>query len=141
MTKNKDDLISRKALKKALDRVQYTQEFCIEHQIDYSISMQMLRLVIDNAPTVERPQDNITEEDIQNAIKAGYENGYSMAQAKYQRPQGEWLFTEIYENYHVYGQCSICKERNRIGKACRSCGAEMVTYTGKDRDTKGGKEK
>lgn len=42
-----------------------------------------------------------------------------------ERPKGEWLFTEIDENYHVYGQCSICKERNRIGKACRSCGAEM----------------
>lgn len=42
-----------------------------------------------------------------------------------ERPQGEWLFTEIDENYHVYGQCSICKERNRIGKACRSCGARM----------------
>lgn len=41
------------------------------------------------------------------------------------RPQGEWLFTEIDENYHVYGQCSVCKERNRIGKACRSCGARM----------------
>ena len=41
------------------------------------------------------------------------------------KPQGEWLFTEIDENFHVYGQCSVCKERNRIGKACRSCGAEM----------------
>lgn len=42
-----------------------------------------------------------------------------------ERPQGMWLFTEIDKNYHVYGQCSVCKERNRIGKACRSCGAEM----------------
>ena len=42
-----------------------------------------------------------------------------------ERPQGEWLFTEIDENCHVYGQCSVCKERNRIGKACRFCGAEM----------------
>lgn len=46
-------LIDVDELKEALDKVQYTQEFCIEHQIDYSISMQMLGLVINNAPTVE----------------------------------------------------------------------------------------
>ena len=47
-----NDLISRSALKKAIEEVQYTQDFCVEHQIDYSISMQMLRMVIDNATTV-----------------------------------------------------------------------------------------
>ena len=47
------DLINREALKKKIDEVQYTQDFCIEHQIDYSISMQMLGMIIDNAPSVE----------------------------------------------------------------------------------------
>ena len=45
----------------------------------------------------ERPQGEITEEDIQNAIKAGYENGYSMAQAKYQRPHGECENCDYYK--------------------------------------------
>lgn len=47
-----NDSISRSALKKKIEEVQYTQEFCIEHQIDYSVSMHMLGMVIDNAPTV-----------------------------------------------------------------------------------------
>ena len=55
-------------------------------------------MTINNAPTVEeRPQGEITEEDIQNAIKAGYENGYSMAQAKYQRPHGECENCDYYK--------------------------------------------
>ena len=48
-------LIDANALKKKIDEVQYTQEFCIEHRIDYSISMQMLGMIIENAPTVEQP--------------------------------------------------------------------------------------
>jgi len=47
-------LIDADALKKEIEDVQYTQEFCIEHQIDYSISMRMLSMIIDNAPTVEQ---------------------------------------------------------------------------------------
>ena len=98
----------------------------------------------------ERPQDNITEEDIQNAIKAGYENGYSMAQAKYERPQGKWI-----EHYSKemsekgYFLCSRCKcgfqrfergirhsdlpwidgqkyELHCIDNFCPNCGAKMV---------------
>lgn len=59
-----NDLISREALKKAIEEAQYTQEFCVVHQINYSISMQMLGMIIDNAPTVS---DRYTE---------GYSQGY-----------------------------------------------------------------
>lgn len=41
------------------------------------------------------------------------------------REQGEWLNKQVTDDYHVLGTCSLCHERNRIGKACRSCGAEM----------------
>ena len=37
---------------------------------------------IDNAPTVE----DITEDDIKEAIKTGYRDGYGMAKAKYEKP-------------------------------------------------------
>ena len=58
------DLISRGALKKKIEEVQYAQEFCIEHQIDYSVSMQMLGMVIDNAPTITpKPIANVTFDD------------------------------------------------------------------------------
>lgn len=72
---------------------------------------------------------------------------------KAERPQGEWIYGE-----DECGQdgwfCSECgffvpwyyqyyeKDINFIRdyKACPHCLAEMITYTGKDRDTKGGAE-
>lgn len=80
----------------------------------------------------ERPQSEITEEDIQNAIKAGYENGYSMAQAKYQRPQGEWVGKEEYDDYPNKKVCEcsecgkmICILHNDFPNFCENCGAYM----------------
>ena len=93
---------------------------------------------IDNAPTVEsepyfkkaekdkriyesgykdgqnkRPQDEITDNDIREAIKAGYENGYSMAQAKYQRPQGEWIKDNSGDRF--CSECGSCALYHEIG--------------------------
>lgn len=39
--------------------------------------------------------------------------------------QGTWLFKEITDDYHVTGQCSVCKERRRIDNFCPNCGADM----------------
>lgn len=44
---------------------------------------------------------------------------------KVSRPQGKWLFKEITDDYHVIGQCSICKERRRVDNFCPNCGAKM----------------
>ena len=70
-----NDLISREALRKKIEEVQYTQEFCIEHQIDYSVSMQMLGMVIDNAPTVEPKLSDEQIEKITDLLETewGYE--------------------------------------------------------------------
>lgn len=38
-----------------------------------------------------RLQEEITNDDIQQAIKEGFANGYEMAKSKYERPQGEWI--------------------------------------------------
>ena len=75
-----NDLISRSELKKKIEEVQYTQEFCIEHQIDYSISMQMLGMIIDNAPTVPLPD-----------FKEGYKQAIIDGKTNFSRPQGEWI--------------------------------------------------
>ena len=95
---------------------------------------------IDNAPTVcgnnpkwcescvsngkcasTRPRGEITNEDIQNAIKQGYNDGYEMANAKYERPQGEWQITKA-----GYAKCHICKcEREVPENYCGYCGADM----------------
>ena len=68
-----NDLISRSALKEALK--EKFDDFIPEGVYDE----------INNAPTVEE----ITNEDIQQAIKEGFANGYEMAKEKYERPQGE----------------------------------------------------
>ena len=94
----KDDLISREALKKALNEIFETVEV---------VTFDDIIAIIDNASTVELATN------------------LQLTCNNLQQRQGEWLFTEIDENYHIYGQCSVCKERNRIGKFCRSCGAEM----------------
>lgn len=39
--------------------------------------------------------------------------------------QGEWLFKEITDDYHITGQCSVCKERRRIDNFCPNCGCRM----------------
>lgn len=41
------------------------------------------------------------------------------------RPQGEWEFKKITDDYRVYGRCSICKQRKRIDNFCPNCGAKM----------------
>ena len=39
--------------------------------------------------------------------------------------QGEWLFKEITDDYHITGLCSVCKERRRVDNFCPNCGARM----------------
>ena len=39
---------------------------------------------------------------------------------------GYWSHKQVDTTlYHVYGQCSECKERHRIDNYCSSCGAKM----------------
>lgn len=83
---------------------------------------------IDNTPTVEE----ITNEDIQQAIKEGFANGYEMAKAKFERPQGEWKAL----NYHTC-YCTNCNFDFDIMKCefmtkmnfCPKCGAKMTKET------------
>lgn len=39
--------------------------------------------------------------------------------------RGKWLHKEITADFHVVGQCSVCKERRRIDNFCPNCGADM----------------
>ena len=83
--------------------------------------------IIDNAPTVT---PEITEEDIQNAIKQGYNDGYAMAKAKFERPKGEWIVIKSPLSDEVIVKCHYCKDEF-IGNDvedynfCPNCGADM----------------
>ena len=66
---------------------------------------------------------------LSSVYNEGYYKGLTEARKeckeKYERNMGEWLNKQVTNDYHVYGTCSLCHEVNRIGKACRSCGALM----------------
>ena len=143
-------LIDADELKK--DLTKWFPQFTLEGIEAKTLFNQILH-DIDNAPTVEsepyfkkaekdkriyesgykdgqnkRPQDEITDNDIREAIKAGYENGYSMAQAKYQRPQGEWIKDNSGDRF--CSECGSCALYHEIGtifesRFCPNCGADM----------------
>ena len=118
--KTTSDLINRAALKEQIDSVQYTKEFCIEHQIDYSISMQMLGLVIDNAPTVDISGSEYFP------YRTAYFNGLSDGIAT-SRPQGKWIKDEEHSITIDMFKCTICGFWNGAThfNFCPNCGAKM----------------
>lgn len=125
-----NDLISRSALKKKIEEVQYTQEFCIEHKIDYSVSMQMLGMAIDNAPTVEPFEPDYVGAERLKARQRGYEEGYhrGMEIGKTLNPkikQGEWIYIGQRNGLKVV-ECTNCHKRQYGSmKYCGNCGADM----------------
>jgi hypothetical protein len=70
---------------------------------------------IKHIPSAEEWKD-----ECDRAYSTGWIRGMESAEK-----QGEWLFKEITDDYHVIGQCSICKERRRIDNFCPNCGARM----------------
>lgn len=38
---------------------------------------------------------------------------------------GKWLHKKITDDFHVIGQCSVCKEIRRIDNFCPNCGADL----------------
>lgn len=75
----------------------------------------------------EAKQGEITNEDIQQAIKEGFANGYEMAKSKFERPQGEWgkwVISEIRcPNCLEYFQTD-CYSTEEL-KKCPNCGVQM----------------
>lgn len=117
------------ALKEKIEEVQYTQEFCIEHQIDYSISMQMLGMVIDNTPSVDTTFREVV--------------AYECGQKSVERPKGEWRLVKRSNYIDIVCPCcnnirfpqyacgfSIEKVKEHLKSVilpdyCESCGAYM----------------
>jgi len=101
-----NDLISREALKAKMKEAD-------AEAIDYEMLVAMYEKLVNDAPTVPLPNEQI-------AWEQGYEAG--LAQGKQDRPKGEWK--KLYGN-HTY--CSKCKkdcEQNHIN-FCGYCGADM----------------
>ena len=74
-------------------------------------------------------KEAITNEDINNAIKTGFSDGYEMAKAKYSPKTGHWefdsKFTEFGNPYGTY-KCSECgRHSSSEYPFCFWCGADM----------------
>lgn len=71
----------------------------------------------------ERPQNEITNEDIQQAIKEGFANGYEMAKVKFEPKKGKWIDTGSGQ------ECNVCHEiqygYDNFRHFCANCGADM----------------
>lgn len=100
-----DDCVSRQAVLDALDNHKYSNEFCEEHHIDWSINLGMAHIVINELPPV-LPK----------------------------REQGEWIGDKSYPicpkcNCNIieeYISCSDYAEMYKPMKYCPNCGAEMI---------------
>lgn len=89
----------------------------------FSIPIKHIKQIIDNAPTVEYPF-------YQEAYQTGYEEGRN----DFERPQGNWILPNIYEDGVSY-ECSNCHipHEGYIGEEgkphgydfCPNCGADM----------------
>jgi len=110
-----NDLISREALKKAIEQ---GEGFSWDSHGKDDLCVR--KKYIDNAPTVE-----ITEEQ---AIEKLHETGWLIRHDKEmtERPHGEWVLCE--DSY--FNRCSICgdiwlNEANSDFNFCPNCGADM----------------
>lgn len=121
-----NDLISRSALKETMKkRIVSTNHNAItlnrEQRANNDAILECID-AIDTAPTVKT---EITNEDLQNAMTESFKNGYEMAKAKYERPQGEWITTRTLK-HDGNPYCSNCDEETIIRyNFCPNCGAKM----------------
>jgi len=104
----KDDLISRKALKKAIIDNGYSHYFEIF-------------AIIDNAPTVELDED-IIQQFLNKRCMSIVANEYLIALHN-KRPQGEWIKIGKYTC-----ECSRCGESvcGNLLNFCPNCGARII---------------
>ena len=116
-----NDLISREALKKALEEKQKTTFCGVYHFLE----------LIDNAPTVEPFKPDYVGAERLKARQRGYEEGYhnGMEIGKTLNPkikQGEYISVDT-----LWAKCSICGNLTRVIKKynmpnfCPACGADM----------------
>ena len=119
-----DDLISRKALKKDIE------ENSIVLEGVQAIEVDCAKALIDNAPTVEFPEQIKIkcdmEEDKQKLLSA-LRNAKLKVLVEEERRAGEWIGGEI-------GHCSICGSEGcasdiwngcKDGMYCPNCGADL----------------
>ena len=108
MTKQ-GDLISREALKKAIEQYQIQWNKNCETDIAHWDSCEHILAIIDNAPTVEL--EKAKESEIIKAYTKGFDTGVETV--KNERPQGEREFIEILAQYVPDDLCTYPEYRGK----------------------------
>ena len=66
------DCVDRQKVLDAIEKAQYSRDFCKEHHIDYSISMEMVRIVLHDLPPVtpklEESEECVKRSDVVNML-------------------------------------------------------------------------
>ena len=75
-----------------------------------------------------RLQEEITNDDIQQAIKEGYANGYEMTKEKFSPKKGEWIISQTMDCHsdiiNIY-TCPFCGNKEYSAYPYCHCGADM----------------
>ena len=118
-----NDLISREALKEVIKANHYLLS-AKHNSTDYGMFTTGIIEAIDSAPTVE---PEITNDDLQAAMTESYHLGYELAETKFKRPHGEWIYHEDWKNEGGCGyECSCCgRTYDYDMNFCGYCGADM----------------
>lgn len=123
---DRNDLISRSELKKAIEELEITEEI-VDYDCDdvstTGVSQYLDRPdvldLIDNAPTVE--PEKVKESELIKAYTKGFDTGVETV--KNERPQGEWILRTDTE-WHF--ECNQCKGLSPWkAQFCGVCGADM----------------
>jgi len=101
-----EDCVSRQAVLDALDTHTYSEDFCIEHHIDWSVNLGMAHIVINDLPSVI-PQQNTGKWIKYGVLRCG-EQHYQCTSCGYYINFGQW--GEVYTKQFKY---------------CTNCGAKM----------------
>lgn len=116
-----DNLISREALKKAIEEQRKSKVYS-EADERQNVIIDCILYIIDNAPTVEI--SGLPKIHYDRGFIAGYEKG------KAERPHGEWIKQEQGAFYPI--ECSNCHneplcndEGYLLSNFCPNCGAKM----------------
>ena len=97
----------------------------IKCEISEEEKQRIIELLRKEKPKFVKLEPEITDEDIQNAIKQGYNDGYAMAKAKYERPKGKWIEKQETPASVSY-YCSNCECAGLgVENFCSWCGADM----------------
>ena len=109
-----NDLISREALKKAIQNLEKEPNYQHEGET-WQNGLCSAEILIDDAPTVPLPD-----------FKEGYKQAIRDGKTNFSRPTGEWIDTGDMEEYWAEEyQCSICGAKDHWHNFCPNCGARM----------------